>query len=173
MSVIQLCRSRGVLALNVILSPPRGYVSDSWKDSSSAQRISIKRGETNGLMLMMRTSMPRVLVYADLRQWYRLKSGGHAHRHYQIHERRTMRYSIFACSSVKSRISLHKNARNLRPLFALFRMPSLSSVRAPMCRVGAVRSSRLRNAGAMRGLQPRAVGCARTLGPARGSAKGL
>ena len=36
MSVIQLCRSRGEVARSVILSPPRGYATDSWKETSSA-----------------------------------------------------------------------------------------------------------------------------------------
>lgn len=35
MSVIQKWRSRAELARSVILSPPRGYATDSWKDSSS------------------------------------------------------------------------------------------------------------------------------------------
>ena len=36
MSVIQLCRSRGEVARSVILSPPRGYATDNWKETSSA-----------------------------------------------------------------------------------------------------------------------------------------
>jgi hypothetical protein len=35
MSVIHRLRSRVELAFSVILSPPRGYATDSWKDSSS------------------------------------------------------------------------------------------------------------------------------------------
>jgi hypothetical protein len=61
-----------------------------------------------------------------------------------------MRYSVFPCSSVKSSMSLHKNRRSLRPLFALFRSPSLSSFRSPKYRVGAVRSSRLWSTAAVR-----------------------
>jgi hypothetical protein len=36
MSVIHRLRSRVELALSVILSPPRGYATDSWNDNSSA-----------------------------------------------------------------------------------------------------------------------------------------
>lgn len=90
--------------------------------------------------------MTRGLVHANLRQWYRLNEVGVGLSHdlaHPSHRARTMRYNVLPCSSVKSRMSLHKNTRNLRPLFALFRRPSLSSFRSPKCRVGAVRSSRL------------------------------
>jgi hypothetical protein len=36
MSVIQSWRSRAELARSIILSPPRGYATETWKDSSSA-----------------------------------------------------------------------------------------------------------------------------------------
>lgn len=58
---------------------------------------------------------------------------------------RTMRYRVLPCSSVKRKISLHKSTRNLRPLLALLSNPSLSNLRSPKCRVGAVRSSCLKS----------------------------
>ena len=54
-----------------------------------------------------------------------------------------MRYKDFVVSSVSTRISLHKNARSLRPLFAFMRTPSFKSFLGPIYLVGAVRSSRL------------------------------
>jgi hypothetical protein len=36
MSVIQRWRSRAELARSITLSPPRGYATEIWKDSSSA-----------------------------------------------------------------------------------------------------------------------------------------
>jgi len=53
----------------------------------------------------------------------------------------TTRYNPFSASSRSTRISLHNITRNLRPLFALLNTPSLTSLRGPRCRVGAVRSS--------------------------------
>jgi hypothetical protein len=49
MSFIQRWRSRAELARRVILSPPRGYATDSWKDCSSAMLYEVdrKRGEVN------------------------------------------------------------------------------------------------------------------------------
>lgn len=55
----------------------------------------------------------------------------------------TIRYNVFAVSSVKTKISLHKNARRRRPLFAFINTPSFSSFLAPIWRVGSVRSRRL------------------------------
>lgn len=56
----------------------------------------------------------------------------------------TMRYKFCAVSSVSTMMSLHKKPRSLRPLFALNNIPSLRSFRWPICRVGAVRSKRLK-----------------------------
>jgi hypothetical protein len=53
----------------------------------------------------------------------------------------TTRYNPLSASSTSTNISLHNNTRNLRPLFALLNTPSLTSLRGPRCRVGAVRSS--------------------------------
>jgi hypothetical protein len=55
----------------------------------------------------------------------------------------TMRYRVFMLKSVSTRISLHKNPYSFRPLLAFTKAPSLISLRMPMYRVGAVRSSRL------------------------------
>ena len=90
--------------------------------------------------------MPRCLSYADLRQRNRLNQIEVEHTRIVLTVRaRTIRYRVLPCSSVKRRISLHRNARNLRPLLALLRNPSLSNLRSPKCRVGAVRSSCLKD----------------------------
>jgi len=90
--------------------------------------------------------MPWCLSYANLRQrnWLNQIEAEHT-RIFLAVGARTMRYRVLPCSSVKRRISLHKNARNLRPLLALLRNPSLSNLRSPKCRVGAIRSSCLKN----------------------------
>jgi len=49
MSVIQSWRSRAELARSIILSPPRGYATEIWKDSSSAtlHELDHKEGVVN------------------------------------------------------------------------------------------------------------------------------
>lgn len=56
---------------------------------------------------------------------------------------RTILYRFRPLWSVKTMISLHRNTLSLRPLFALASTPCLTSFLAPICLVGAVRSSRL------------------------------
>jgi hypothetical protein len=57
----------------------------------------------------------------------------------------TTRYKPLPPSCVSTSISLHRNRRSLRPLFALLITPSFKSFRGPRWRVGAVRSRRLRS----------------------------
>jgi hypothetical protein len=56
----------------------------------------------------------------------------------------TTRYKPLPPSCVSTSISLHRNRRSLRPLFALLITPSFKSFRGPRWRVGAVRSRRLK-----------------------------